>query len=78
VAGCIDQIDGDVLDDEGRNGGLDRDAASPFQRGGVGLRVAVIDAADLVDDTGGEEQPLGQACLYRRLRAPVSPSSTFS
>ena len=22
-----------------------------------------IDAADLVDDTGGEEQPLGQACL---------------
>ena len=49
--------------DEGHDGGLDGDAALPFQRQGIGLGAAVVDAADLVDDTGGVEQPLGQAGL---------------
>ena len=49
--------------DERHDGGLDRDAALPFQRQGIGLGAAVVDAADLVDDAGGVEQPLGQACL---------------
>ena len=35
----------------------------PFERQGIGLGVAVIDAADLVDDTGGIEQPLGEGGL---------------
>jgi hypothetical protein len=63
VAGRVDQVDGDVIDDERHHGGLDRDAALPFQRQGVGLGAAVVDAADLVDDAGGVEQPLGQARL---------------
>ena len=63
VAGRVDQVDRDVADDERHDGGLDRDAALPFQRERVGLGAAVIDAADLVDDTGGVEQPLGQAGL---------------
>ena len=49
--------------DERHDGGLDGDAALPFQRQRIGLGAAVVDAADLVDDTGGVEQPLGQACL---------------
>ncbi len=63
VAGRVDQVDRDVIDGERHHGGLDRDAALPFQRQGVGLGTAVIDAADLVDDAGGEEKPLGQARL---------------
>jgi hypothetical protein len=63
VAGRIDQVDRDVVDDERDDGGLDRDPALPFQRQGVGLGVAVVDASDLVDDTGGVQQPLGQARL---------------
>jgi hypothetical protein len=63
VAGGVDQVDGDVTDGEGDDGGLDRDAARPFQGQGVGLGVAVIDTADRVDDTGGMQQPLGQAGL---------------
>ena len=61
--GRVDQVDGDVVDDERHDGGLDRDAALPFERQGIGLGTAVIDAADLVDDTGGVEQPLGEGRL---------------
>jgi hypothetical protein len=63
VAGRVDQVDRDVVDDERHDGRLDRNAALPFQRQGIGLGAARIDAADLVDDTGGIEQPLGQARL---------------
>ena len=37
VARRVDQVDGDVVDDERDDGRLDRDAALPFQREGVGL-----------------------------------------
>ena len=63
VAGGVDQVDRDAVDDERDDGGLDGDAALPFQRQGVGLGAAVVDAADRVDDPGGVEQPLGQAGL---------------
>jgi hypothetical protein len=43
--------------------GLDGDPALAFQRHRVGLGVPVVDAADVVDDPGGEQQPLGQAGL---------------
>jgi hypothetical protein len=59
----IDQVDADVADRERGDRGLDRDAALALQRERVGLRRAVIDAAGLVDDPGGEEEPLGEACL---------------
>ena len=44
-------------------GAITRGAAAAFERERVGLGVAVVDAADLVDDPGGVQQPLGQAGL---------------
>jgi len=63
VTGRVDQVDGDVIDDERHDGRLDRDPALSLQREGVGLGAALLDAADFVDDTGGEQQPLGQRGL---------------
>ena len=63
VSGRVDQVDGDVADRERDDRGLDRDAALAFQRERVRLRAACVDAADLVDDPGGVQQPLGQAGL---------------
>jgi hypothetical protein len=63
VAGRVDQVDRDVVDRERDDGGLDRDAPLPFEREGVGLRRALVDAPDLVDDAGGVEQPLGERRL---------------
>ncbi len=63
MAGRVDQIDRDVTNGERHDRGLDRDAALPLQRQRVGLRITVIDTADLVDDTGGEEEPFGQGGL---------------
>ena len=63
VAGRVDQVDGDVADRERDDRGLDRDAAPALERERVGLRVAVVDAAELVDDAGGVEQPLGEGGL---------------
>ena len=37
--------------------------ALAFERQGVGAGAARVDAADLVDDTGGVQQPFGQAGL---------------
>ena len=74
MTGRVDQVDRDVVDDKRHDGGLNRNAALPFQRQGIGLGAAVIDAAHLVDDTGGEEQPLGQTRLtgvYMRQDADV-------
>ena len=63
VAGGVDQVDRDVADGERDDGGLDGDAALAFERQRVGLGAAGVDAADLVDDPGGVQQPLGQAGL---------------
>jgi hypothetical protein len=59
VAGRVDQVDCDVVDDERHDRGLDRDAALPFQGQEIGLGAAVVDAAGRVDHTGGVEEPLG-------------------
>jgi hypothetical protein len=62
LAGCLDGR-------AGADGPFDADrrrlaeSGLPFQRQGIGLSAAFIDAADLVDHTGGIEQPLGQARL---------------
>ena len=63
MAGCVDQVDRDVVDGERDDGGLDRDAALSFERQRVGLGAAVVDAADLVGDSGRVQQPFGQAGL---------------
>ncbi len=63
VPGRVDQIDRTVVNAERDDRGLDGDPASPFQLQGVGLRAAVVHAADLVDDPGGVQKPLGEAGL---------------
>ncbi len=63
VARSVDEVDRHVVDRERHDGGLDGDAAPALQREGVGLRVPVVDAADLVDHTDRVQQPLGQAGL---------------
>jgi hypothetical protein len=63
VAGRVDQVDGEVVDAERDDRRLDGDAALAFQVQGVGLGAALVDAAWLVDDPGGVQQPLGQGRL---------------
>jgi hypothetical protein len=63
VAGRVDQVDGDIADDERRHRGLDGDAAPAFDVEDVGVAGAGVDAADLVDDARGVEQALRQAGL---------------
>ncbi len=63
VAGSVDQVDGDVADNERNDRRLDGDASPAFQLQRIGPRAAFVDAADLVDDAGGVEQPLGQTGL---------------
>jgi len=78
MAGRVDQVDGDVVDLERDDGGLDRDPALLLEREGVGLRGAVVDAAGLVDDAGCIQQPLGESCLtgvYMRQDPQVERSS---
>lgn len=63
VAGSVDEVDGQVVDLERDDGGLDGDAALSFQREGVRAGAAVVDAADLVDDSDGVQQAFGEAGL---------------
>jgi hypothetical protein len=63
VAGSVDQVDGDVAYGERHHGGLDGDPALALERQRIGLRRARVDAADLVDDTGSVQQPLGERDL---------------
>ena len=63
VAGRVDQVDGDVPDRERRHRRLDGDSALLLQRERVGLRGALVHAAELVDHAGGMQQPLGERCL---------------
>ena len=58
MAGRVDQVDRDVVDRERHDGGLDRDAALPFQHKRIGLGRAGIDASDLVDDVSGVQMPV--------------------
>ena len=77
VAGRVDQVDRDVVDDERNYRGLDRDAALPFEREGIGLSTAFVDASDLADDTGDVQEPLGEGCLtsvYMRQNPKVQGS----
>ncbi|EGL64794.1 TetM/TetO subfamily tetracycline resistance protein [Agrobacterium sp. ATCC 31749] len=61
MARCIDEIDDRIADREGNNGGSDRDTALPFQFQTVRLRVAGIDATQLVDNTDVEKETLRKA-----------------
>ena len=63
VARRVDQVDGHAVDDERRHRRLDRDPALALQRERVGLRRAVVDATDLVDDPGCVQQPFGEGGL---------------
>jgi hypothetical protein len=81
VARRVDEVDDDVAYRERGHGGLDRDAALPFQRQRVGLGGAVIDTADLVDDPGRVEQPFGQGGLtgvYMRQDPQVQRSASHA
>ena len=78
VAGRVDQVDGDVVDRKRDDRRLDGDPALAFQRERVRLRAAVVDAADLVDDAGRVQQPLGERRLtgvYMRQDSQVERSS---
>ena len=78
VPGRVDEVDGDVADRERRYRRLDRDAALLLERERVGLRGAVVDAAELVDHAGGMQQPLGERCLtgvYMRQDSQVERTS---
>ncbi len=63
VARSVDQIDFEVVEDEGGDGRADRDAPLPFQLHGVGLCGALVDAAHRVDDAGPVQEALGEAGL---------------
>jgi hypothetical protein len=63
VARGVDEVDRDVADDERDDRGLDGDAVPALEGQRVGLRAAVVDAADLVDDARAVEQSLREGGL---------------
>jgi len=63
VAGGVDEVDHDAVDDERRHRGVDRDPAPALEVGGVGAGAAVVDAAEVRDDPGGVEEAFGEAGL---------------
>ena len=63
VAGCVDEVDREVADQERGDRGPDRDAAFALEVERVGLGGAGVDAADAVDGAGGEEESLGEGGL---------------
>ena len=63
----IDQVDDRTVDLEGDHRGLDRDAASALKGQVVGLGLAVVDPADVVDDP---------AAYSSRSVSEVLPAST--
>ena len=63
VAGRVDQVDREVADQERGDRGPDRDAAFALEVERVGLGGAGVDAADVVDRAGGEEESLGESGL---------------
>ncbi len=78
MTGRVDQVDEDVADRERGDGRPDRDAALLLERQRVRLRRAGVDAAELVDDAGGMQQPLGECRLtgvYMRQDSKVQRSA---
>jgi hypothetical protein len=63
VAGRVDDVDDDTVQLERHNRRLDGDPTPPLQRERVGLGGPGVDAAELVDDAGVVQEPLGQARL---------------
>ena len=63
VAGRVDEVDREVADEERGDRGPDRDAAFALEVERVGLGGAGVDAADVVDGAGGEEESLGEGGL---------------
>ena len=63
VAGRVDEVDREVADEERGDRGPDRDAAFAFELEGVGLGGAGVDAADVVDRAGGEEESFAEGGL---------------
>ena len=63
VAGRVDEVDREVAQEERGDRGPDGDAAFAFEIERVGLGRAGVDAADLVDGAGGEEEALGESGL---------------
>jgi hypothetical protein len=74
----VDQVDDHVVDLEGHDRGLDRDAPLLLERQRVGLRRALVDAAELANHAGLEEQAFRESCLtgvYMRQDPQVERSS---
>ena len=63
VTGGVDEVDREVAEREGDDGGADGDAAASLQLERVGLGGAVVDAPERVGHPGGEQQPLGERGL---------------
>ena len=63
VPGGIYEIDLELVQLKRNHRGFDGDAAGAFQIQGVGLRRALVDTPDRLDDTGLEEDALSQAGL---------------
>ena len=63
MAWRVDEVDRRVADDKRDDCGLDRDAALTLEVERVGLGGAGVDAAELVDDPGCEQQPFGEGGL---------------
>ena len=63
VAGRVDQVDRQVADEERGDGRPDRDPAFAFELERVGLGRAGVDAADVLDRAGGEEEAFGEGGL---------------
>ena len=63
VAGRVDEVDREVVDQERGDRGPDRDAALALELERVGLGGAGVDAADAIDRACGEEESLGEGGL---------------
>ena len=63
VARRVDEVDREVAHEERGDRGPDGDAAFALEVERVGLGGAGVDAADVVDGAGGEEEPLGEGGL---------------
>ena len=63
MAGRVDEVDREVADQERGDRRPDRDAAFAFELERVGLGGAGVDAADVVDGAGGEEESFGESGL---------------